>query len=253
MNSFRRKLNNQITNQNEESGTSLFNKVSGIAIAISIFLAVLETESHIEIHFGELIRKIDLVIGFLFCIEYLCRLWVSPLQHRYGRGLKGVIRYMLSPLAVIDAVAIFPTFIGALGSQFYVLRVIRLLRIAKVGRSKRFQQSLSHFNYAISSKGRELQLAAIYTGLLLLVSSTLMYFVESKVQPELFGSIPRCIWWAITTVTTVGYGDAVPISVLGKVLASITALLGIGVVAVPTGILAAGFSESISKGKMNDR
>ena len=80
-----------------------------------------------------------------------------------------------------------------------------------------------------------------------------MYFVESKVQPELFGSIPRCIWWAITTVTTVGYGDAVPISVLGKVLASITALLGIGVVAVPTGILAAGFSESISKGKMNDR
>ena len=141
----------------------------------------------------------------------------------------------------------------ALGSQFYVLRVIRLLRIAKVGRSKRFQQSVSHFNYAISSKGRELQLAAIYTGLLLLVSSTLMYFVESKVQPELFGSIPRCIWWAITTVTTVGYGDAVPISVLGKVLASITALLGIGVVAVPTGILAAGFSESISKGKMNDR
>ena len=89
------------------------------------------------------------MIGFLFCIEYLCRLWVSPLQHRYGRGLKGVIRYMLSPLAVIDAVAIFPTFIGALGSQFYVLRVIRLLRIAKVGRSKRFQQSVSHFNYAI--------------------------------------------------------------------------------------------------------
>ena len=88
MNSFRRKLKNQITNQNEESGTSLFNKVSGIAIAISILLAVLETESHIEIHFGELIRKIDLVIGFLFCIEYLCRLWVSPLQHRYGRGLK---------------------------------------------------------------------------------------------------------------------------------------------------------------------
>ena len=82
MNSFRRKLNYQITNQNEESGTSLFNKVSGIAIAISILLAVLETESHIEIQFGELIRKIDLVIGFLFCIEYVCRLWVSPLQHR---------------------------------------------------------------------------------------------------------------------------------------------------------------------------
>ena len=73
MYSFWRKLNYQITNQNEESGTSLFNKVSGIAIAISILLAVLETESHIEIQFGELIRKIDLVIGFLFCIEYVCR------------------------------------------------------------------------------------------------------------------------------------------------------------------------------------
>ena len=95
MNSFRRQLNNQITNQNEESGTSLFNKVSGIAIAISILLAVLETESHIAIHFGELIRKIDLVIGFLVrSIRYICkqlyeqkfalkkgtRCWSSPLS-----------------------------------------------------------------------------------------------------------------------------------------------------------------------------
>ncbi len=74
-----------------------------------------------------------------------------------------------------------------------------------------------------------------------------MYLVEGGIQPEIFGSIPRCIWWAITTVTTVGYGDSIPISALGKIVASITTLLGIGVIAVPIGIIAAGFTESLSK------
>ena len=247
--SFRQKLHKQITNQTKNGETSLFNKASGIAIAISILLAVIETENQIEVEFGSLIHQIDLVIGFLFCFEYLCRLWVSPLHKRFGKGLKGVMRYIFSPLAVIDAIAIFPTFIGVIGSEFYILRVIRLLRIAKVGRSKRFQQSISHFNFAFHSKSRELQIAAIYTGLLLLLSSTLMYLVEGNIQPEIFGSIPRCIWWAITTVTTVGYGDSIPISAIGKVVASLTTLLGIGVIAVPTGIIAAGFSDSLSNKK----
>ena len=76
-----------------------------------------------------------------------------------------------------------------------------------------------------------------------------MYLVEGNIQPEIFGSIPRCIWWAITTVTTVGYGDSIPISAIGKVVASLTTLLGIGVIAVPTGIIAAGYSDSLSNKK----
>ena len=247
MQNLRQRLFKQISNQTEGGRTSLFNRISGIAIAVSILLAVLETEGQISIRFGESIRQIDLLIGGLFCLEYFCRLWVAPLQSRFRGGIKGIFRYIFSPLALIDAIAIFPTFIGSLGSQFYILRVIRLLRIAKVGRSKRFQHSVSHFNYAISSKSNELQLAATYTGILLLVSSTLMYLTEGNIQPEIFGSIPRCIWWAITTVTTVGYGDSIPISALGKIVASATTLLGIGVIAVPTGIIAAGFSESISR------
>jgi len=141
------------------------------------------------------------------------------------------------------------TNVGVIADEFYILRVIRLLRIANVGRSKRFQQSISHFNFVFHSKSRELQISAIYTGLLLLLSSTLMYLVEGNIQPETYGSIPRCIWWAITAVTTVGYGDSIPISAIGKVIASLTTLLGIGVIAVPTGIIAAGFSDSLSNKK----
>ena len=88
--------------------------------------------------------------------------------------------------------------------------------------------------------------------MLLLSSSTLMYLVEGGVQPEAFGSIPRCIWWSVSTISTVGYGDAIPQTSPGKIVAGITALLGIGVVAIPTGILAAGFSESLAKQKIDE-
>ena len=134
-----------------------------------------------------------------------------------------------------------------MGSEFYMLRIARLLRISRAGRSTRFKKSIKHFNYAITSRWQELQIAIVYSGVLLLGSSTLMYLVEGETQPAAFGSIPRCIWWSVSTISTVGYGDAIPQTMPGKFVAGVTALLGIGVVAIPTGILAAGFSESISK------
>ena len=87
---------------------------------------------------------------------------------------------------------------------------------------------------------------AEYTKYLLLVSSTFMYLAESSIQPQLLGSIPRCLWWSITTVCAVGYGDSIPITALGKTIASLTSLMGIAAIAIPTGILASGFSESLS-------
>ncbi len=245
MNEFRSRLYHQIYNKASGDKTSLFNKICGATIFISIFCAVIVTENSIDYQFGDQIDALDWVIGGLFCIEYLCRLWVAPLEGKYGKGLKGSLRYIFSPMAVIDVIAIVPSFIGV-RAELKILRVIRLLRILKIGRSEKFKQSIFHFNYAIRSKSQELQISTFYTVLLLLVSSTFMYLAESSIQPDLLGSIPRCLWWSITTVSAVGYGDSLPVTAVGKTIASVTSLLGIGAIAIPTGILASGFSESIS-------
>tara|TARA_Y100001968_G_scaffold268212_1_gene258470 strand:- start:35 stop:832 length:798 start_codon:yes stop_codon:yes gene_type:complete len=245
MNELRLRIYEQITNKTLRGKTSLFNKVCGGTIFISIFFAILVTENSIDYQFGDQIELLDWIIGGLFCIEYLCRLWIAPLESKYGKGWKGILRYMISPMAIIDIIAIIPSFIGV-RAELKILRIIRLLRILKIGRSEKFKQSIFHFNYALRSKSQELQLSTFYTVLLLLISSTLMYLAESSMQPELLGSIPRCLWWSITTVSAVGYGDSIPITAIGKTIASITSLMGIAAIAIPTGILASGFSESIS-------
>ncbi len=244
MNEFRRKLYEQIINKGSGGKTSIFNKFCGVTIFISIFLAIIVTENQIDYQFGRQIDLVDWIIGSLFCIEYFCRLWVAPLDEKYGKGFRGVWNYISSPMAIIDVIAIIPSFIGV-RTELKILRIVRLLRILKLGRSENFKQSIFHFNYALRAKSQELQISTFYTVLLLLVSSTFMYLAESSIQPDLLGSIPRCLWWSITTVSAVGYGDSIPITVVGKMIASVTSLLGIAAIAIPTGILASGFSESI--------
>ena len=245
MNELRLRIYEQINNKTPGGRTSLFNKICGVTIFISIFFAVIVTENSIDYRFGDQIDLLDWIIGGLFCIEYICRLWVAPLEDKYGKGLEGVLRYMISPMAIIDIIAIVPSFIDV-RAELKILRIIRLLRILKIGRSEKFKQSIFHFNYALRSKSQELQISTFYTILLLLISSTFMYLAESSIQPELLGSIPRCLWWSITTVCAVGYGDSIPITALGKTIASVTSLMGIAAIAIPTGILASGFSESLS-------
>ena len=244
MNELRIKIYEQIINDSPGVKTSLFNKICGVTIFISIFLAVIVTENSIDYKFGDQIDLLDRIIGGLFCIEYCCRLWVASFEKKYGEGWRGALRYMVSPMAIIDVIAIVPSFIGV-RAELKILRIIRLLRILKIGRSEKFKQSIYHFNYALRSKSQELQISILYTILLLLISSTLMYLAESSTQPGLLGSIPRCLWWSITTVSAVGYGDSIPITTVGKIIASITSLMGIAAIAIPTGILASGFSESI--------
>jgi len=244
MNELRLRIYEQIINDSPSVKTSLFNKICGVTIFISIFFAVIITENSIDYKFGDQIDFLDWIIGGLFCVEYCCRLWIAPLEKKFGKGWKGVLRYMVSPMAIIDVFAFVPSFIGV-RAELKILRIIRLLRILKIGRSEKFKQSIYHFNYALRSKSQELQISTFYTVLLLLISSTFMYLAESSIQPVVFGSIPRCLWWSITTVSAVGYGDSIPVTAVGKTIASITSLMGIAAIAIPTGILASGFSESI--------
>ena len=135
MNELRLRIYEQIKNDSLGVKTSLFNKICGVTIFISIFFAVIITEDSIDYQFGDQIDLLDWIIGGLFCIEYGCRLWVAPLEKKYGQGLKGVLRYLVSPMAIIDLIAIVPSFIGV-RAELKILRIVRLLRILKIGRSE---------------------------------------------------------------------------------------------------------------------
>ena len=220
-------------------------KAIGVLIAFSIGLAVLATEPVIRSSQGDLLTKIDIAIASIFCVEYLGRLWAAPLKNGARKGLKGAWDYAITPLAILDLIAIAPTILGFISPELYLLRIIRLGRIGRVGRSKKFRKSIKHFHNAISSKKEELQISAIYSGIVITISSILIYLAEGSAQQEQFGSIPRCLWWSGITVTTVGYGDTYPVTALGKLIASFTAICGIAVIAIPIGIISAGFTDSL--------
>ena len=199
----------------------------------------------------DLLAKLDLVVAILFLAEYLFRLWIAPLRDGARKGLRGVLEFAITPMAILDLVAIAPTILGFITPELYLLRVIRLVRIGRIGRSKRFQKSVRHFNHAIVSKKEGLQISAIYSAVVISLSSALMYLVEVSVQPEQFGSIPRRLWWSVITVTTVGYGDVSPETAAGKIVAAIMALFGITVIAIPIGIVSSGFADSLGLEKAN--
>ena len=223
------------------------NKAIRFLIAFSIIVAVLATEPVVRADYIDLLTILDTIIAILFMVEYLLRLWIAPLRPSARPGIRGVIGYAITPMAILDLLAIAPTILGIVSPELYLLRIFRLVRIARVGRSRNFQKSVRYFNRILSSKKKELQISAIYSGIVICISSVLMYIAEGRIQQDQFGSIPRCLWWAVITVTTVGYGDAVPTTPAGRLVASLTAISGIAVIAIPIGIISAGFTEAWSR------
>ncbi|WP_119156417.1 potassium channel family protein [Caldimonas tepidiphila] len=227
-----------------EPGLSALNRLIVSVILISVAVAVLETEPLVARGREALFWWIELAIGLFFGIEYLLRVWVSAEDPDQGGGLRGRLRYMASPAALLDLLAIAPLLFLAIGPQAYMLRLARL---------GRFSGAIDAVSEALHSRRFEL-LASIGFALgLLLLTSTLMYILEAEAQPEVFGSIPRAMWWSVVTLTTVGYGDSYPVTAAGRILAGLTAVTGIGLIAMPTGILAAAFSDALQARRERER
>lgn len=225
-------------------GLSVVNRIICTLIIASALFAVIETEHEfVGNHVGAFLA-IEMAITFVFTIEYVLRAWVSSENPAYGSGVRGLLRYLVSPVALFDLVALAPVVFALSGSQAFLLRAFRLLRILRVARLGRFSRASRYMRMAVVSRREELVLSVGITVLLIFASSTLLYLVEGGLQPQRFGSIPRAMWWAVSTLTTVGYGDVYPITPLGKFLAGLTAIAGIGLIAMPAGILAAAFSEA---------
>ncbi len=154
---------------------------------------------------------------------------------------------MVSPLALVDLIAVLPFYLPALlgNVDLRFIRILRLIRLVRVMKLGHYSKSLTHVSHVIKKKRSELAASLFILAILLLFSSTVMYYVEHESQPQAFRSIPAAFWWGIETLTTVGYGDVAPITPLGKVCAAIIAILGIGLFGLPTALIATGFMEEV--------
>jgi voltage-gated potassium channel len=220
-----------------------------VLIALNIVAVVIETVPSIQRQWGRALLRFEWFSVAVFSAEYVVRVWAAPADPRYAGRIRGRLRYMITPMAIIDLMAVLPSFLPIFGVDLRMARALRLTRVFRVAKLGRYVSALRLFADVARRKREELVLTTCVLGLMLLVSSSLMYFAENDDQPEVFSSIPAAMWWAIATLTTVGYGDVYPITPLGRLLASVSAVVGIGLFALPTAILGAGFVEEIEKRK----
>ncbi|MEG4800607.1 ion transporter [Microcoleus sp. ARI1-B5] len=196
-----------------------------------------------------LLEYIEIVSSLVFTIEYILRLWVCTVDRRYSHPLGGRLRYALTPLSLIDLVSILPFYALLLFPNLSFVNLIRLLRLLRLLKMSRYSESVRTLGAVLYAKKEELIATAFAVFILLIFASSVMYFVECEAHPKAFGSILDAMWWGVVTLTTVGYGDIYPITPLGKLLGAILAFLGIGIFALPAGIIASGFSEEVQRRK----
>jgi voltage-gated potassium channel len=233
-------------------GLSPTNKVLCGLIVFAGLFAIVSTEADAVTAAPLAFRAIELSLAIVFTIEYAARVYAAGESVRY-RGIAGRLRYMLTPLALIDLVAVVPLYFAFLPTNAALLRLCRLLGILRFAKLGRYSRAMRLIAEAIHSRRFEFGLSLAAGCFVLIVSSTLLYLAQGDAQPDKFGSIPRSLWWSIVTLTTVGDGDVFPVTPIGKVLAAVTAVIGIGLIAMPTGILAAAFSEVFQRQRADDR
>jgi voltage-gated potassium channel len=246
--SFRRRVYEELEpSAREETGMSAANKVLIIFILTGTLIAVLATEKTLFDSFSTQFQYVEFGIGLVFTIEYVTRIWVAAEDATAANSVYARVKFALTPSALVDLLVIVATFSPLFVGNLALLRVVRLVRLVQLAKLGRMSVAMRRLSLAIHSRRYELCLTIGLALALLLFGATALYWLEGELQPEKFGSIPRSLWWAIITMTTIGYGDVYPITTLGKVVASLVALAGIGLIAMPTGILAAAFSDAMQQ------
>lgn len=231
---------------------SLWNRIIELSIitliTLSVLQIILESFQPINERYQEAFWIFEVIVVIVFTLEYLIRLWTADLVHPELSPFRARLAFAFSGYGLIDLAAILPfylPFLLAFDLRFIrILRVVRLLRIFKLNRYTKAIQIVGNIFW---EKRTELSITVFVTMVLILMSSTVMYHLENEVQPEQFPDIISTFWWAIATLTTVGYGDVFPVTGWGKLVSGVIAMLGIGLVALPTGIISAAFIERVEE------
>ncbi len=231
----------------DDRSSRVFDIVILTLIVLSVVAIVLESVDSVRTRFGELFDAFETICVVVFSVEYLTRLWACTADPRYRQAVTGRLRFLITPLAMVDLLAILPYYMGAVGVDLRFVRMLRVFRLFRLAKLVRYTRALQLIGRVFRRSWHELVVTAFVIGVLAIVAACLMYFAEHSAQPEVFPDVPSTMWWAVITLTTVGYGDAFPITPLGKILAAAIALLGVGLLALPTAILGSAFVEELSE------
>jgi len=215
-------------------------------IFLNVAAVVLETVDWINLRYAVLFNAFEIFSVAVFTVEYTLRVWSCTANPDFKDPVGGRLRFMVTPLALIDLMAVLPFYMPFVFADLRVMRAMRLFRLFRVLKLARYSDSLKTFVDVLRLKKEGLLLMFFAIMILLVVSSSLMYDVEHEAQPDAFSSIPAAMWWGIVTLATVGYGDVYPVTPWGKLIGSIVVILGIGLFALPTGVLASGFAEVLA-------
>lgn len=217
-----------------------------VLIILNILLSILETVPNLKSEYQPLFYALESISVVIFTIEYALRVWSCTANPANTHPLKGRIRWMLSPMGLIDLMVFLPFYISVFFPvDLRILRAIRIVRIFMILKIGNYATSMNRIAHVVKNKKEELIVTASLGIILLLLSGSAIYYLENEAQPHVFSSIPASLWWSVVTLSTVGYGDIYPITTGGKIFASFIAILGIALFALPAGIIASGFAEEI--------
>lgn len=218
-----------------------------VLVLLSVLSVILETVPSVQERFGRVLETFEIFAVIMFTLEYTMRFWAAP-EHPPWKRLppwKARLNYVTTPGAIIDLLTVLPFYLAYfVAADFRVFVMFRLLRLLKLARYSPGMRSLSE---AVYIERRALLACGVILLALVVGTASIMHTVEHEAQPDRFGTIPDAMWWSVITLTTVGYGDSVPITPLGKVVASLTALMGLVMLALPVGIIATSFAQVIHR------
>lgn len=230
--------------------SNIFDGIIISLIILNVVLVILDTFK-LPYWFSDVSYYIEFISIIIFTIEYILRIWVSDISRPNDNPIIARIKYIFTFMAVVDLLAILPFYLPlVIIIDLRALRLLRVFRLVRLFKVNRYTNALKAIADVFKNKKSQLISSLFIILILMIISSIIIYNVENSVQPEVFSNAFSGMWWAIVTLTTVGYGDIYPITITGKVFSAIISVLGIGLIAIPTGIISAGFIEKI-KGKVS--
>lgn len=226
--------------------SKIFDILILILILQSIISVIISTFENVPNSIRLFNSNFEVISIIIFTVEYILRIWTADLQYPEYGVIKSRLKYIFSFMAIIDLLAILPYYLPFITNvDFRSLRTLRLFRMLRIFKLNRYISALNTVSQVLKKKKDQLISSFCVVVVLMLIASILMYYVEHDAQPDVFKNAFSGLWWAVATLTTVGYGDIFPITIAGKIISAFIAILGIGLVAVPTGIISAGFSEEL--------
>lgn len=246
--SLRRFVSNLLLTHSIESRTEFAVRMSiGVLIVLSVTAVILDTEPMFR-QYHAIFRVIEYTAAIVFTIEYLLKFWSSVEIPKFAKPVTGRLRYSVSFFALVDLLAIAPFFLVESGLEVFLsFRALMLLRIVRILKFRQYSKSMGLILHVLRHKRKDIVMSMFIVTVLLVISSSIMYYVEHTAQPEAFKSIPRAMWWGVATLLTIGYGDIYPITPIGKICTAIISMLGVSIVAIPPGIIVSGFIEMLHK------